>query len=59
MKKLTAIAALVVVTSSAWAADLPPAPRAPVPYMPVAVPVFSWTGFYCPEPKVRDIEIRL
>src|SRR5271169_3364382 len=46
MKKLTAIAALVVATSSAWAADLPPAPRAPVPYMPVAVPVFSWTGFY-------------
>jgi outer membrane immunogenic protein len=46
MKKLTAIAALIAVTSPAWAADLPPAPRAPVPYMPVAVPVFSWTGFY-------------
>src|ERR1700726_4574474 len=47
MKKLTAIAALVVATSPAWAADLPPAtPRAPVAYMPVAAPVFSWTGFY-------------
>jgi outer membrane immunogenic protein len=47
MKKLTAIAALVVATSPAWAADLPPAmPRAPVAYMPAAAPVFSWTGFY-------------
>ena len=46
MKKLTAIAALIIATSPAWAADLPPAPRAPVPYMPAAMPVFSWTGFY-------------
>ncbi len=50
MKKLlraTALASLLLGTSfAANAADLPPAPRAPVPYMPVAVPVFSWTGFY-------------
>ena len=48
MKKLTAMAALIAVTSPALAADLPPAqmPRAPVAYMPAAAPVFSWTGFY-------------
>ena len=43
----TALASLLLGTSfAANAADLPAAPRAPVPYMPVAVPVFSWTGFY-------------
>jgi outer membrane immunogenic protein len=44
----TALTSLLLGTSfAANAADLPPAmPRAPVAYMPVAVPVFSWTGFY-------------
>jgi outer membrane immunogenic protein len=47
--RLIAIAtAALVVTSPAWAADLPPAP-APMPraaaYIP-APPPFSWTGFY-------------
>src|ERR1700722_14810105 len=45
--RATALTSLLLGTSfAANAADLPPAPRAPVPYMPVAVPVFSWTGFY-------------
>ena len=34
----------------ALAADLPPAPppppRAPAAYVPVAVPLYNWTGFY-------------
>jgi outer membrane immunogenic protein len=46
--RATALTSLLLGTSfAANAADLPPAmPRAPVAYMPVAVPVFSWTGFY-------------
>jgi hypothetical protein len=45
--RATALTSLLLGTTlAANAADLPPAPRAPVPYMPVAVPVFSWTGFY-------------
>jgi outer membrane immunogenic protein len=46
--RATALASLLLGTSfAANAADLPPAtPRAPVAYMPVAAPVFSWTGFY-------------
>src|SRR5277367_4408030 len=46
--RATALASLLLGTSFANAADLPPAPmpRAPVAYMPAAVPVFSWTGFY-------------
>jgi outer membrane immunogenic protein len=45
----TALTSLLLGTSfAANAADLPPAPmpRAPVAYIPVAAPVFSWTGFY-------------
>jgi outer membrane immunogenic protein len=45
--RATALTSLLLGTSlAANAADLPPAPRAPVPYMPAAIPVFSWTGFY-------------
>jgi outer membrane immunogenic protein len=44
------IAAGVVLSTSfvAQAADLPPAPppRAPAAYVPVAPPVYNWTGFY-------------
>ena len=43
--RATAITSLLLGTSlAANAADLPPRPA--VPYMPVAAPVFSWTGFY-------------
>jgi outer membrane immunogenic protein len=46
--RATALTSLLLGASfAANAADLPPAmPRAPVAYMPVAAPVFSWTGFY-------------
>ena len=45
--RATALTSLLLGTTlAANAADLPPAPRAPVPYMPAAIPVFSWTGFY-------------
>ena len=45
--RATALTSLLLgSTFAANAADLPPAPRAPVPYMPAAIPVFSWTGFY-------------
>jgi outer membrane immunogenic protein len=41
----TAMTSLLLGTSlAANAADLPPRPA--VPYIPAAVPVFSWTGFY-------------
>ncbi len=34
---------------TALAADLPPAaapPRAPAAYVPAALPIYNWTGFY-------------
>jgi outer membrane immunogenic protein len=45
MKKfLLSTVALATLTAGAMAADLPARRRAPAPY--VAVPVFTWTGFY-------------
>jgi len=46
MKKLLlSSVALVGLTVAATAADLPRR-VAPAPYVPIAVPVFTWTGFY-------------
>src|SRR5215203_2674335 len=45
MKKLLlSTVALATMTAGAMAADLPARRMAPAPY--VAVPVFTWTGFY-------------
>jgi outer membrane immunogenic protein len=45
MKKiLLSSVALLGLTAGAFAADLPSRRVAPAPY--VAVPVFTWTGFY-------------
>lgn len=48
MKALLALSAAVLLTgSAAQAADLPQAPsRAPAMYVPVAAPVYNWSGFY-------------
>ena len=45
MKMRLALAALLLTSTSAFAADLAPQPVEPAAPMPVA-PVFSWTGFY-------------
>src|SRR4051794_19515162 len=46
MKKLLlSSVALLGLTVGATAADLPRR-VAPAPYVPIAVPVFTWTGFY-------------
>jgi outer membrane immunogenic protein len=39
------LCALIGISGAALAADLRPRP-APVPYVPAAVPVYNWTGFY-------------
>jgi outer membrane immunogenic protein len=44
MKMRLALAALLLTSTSAFAADL--APQAVEPAAPVVVPVFNWTGFY-------------
>jgi outer membrane immunogenic protein len=52
MKRIAFLVALSILTeSAALAADLPPVappppPRAPAAYVPVAPPVYNWTGFY-------------
>ena len=46
---LVAGAFILSASAEAYAADLPPPPpppRAPAAYVPVAPPVYSWTGFY-------------
>jgi outer membrane immunogenic protein len=51
MKRILSAAAFCTLAlGPALAADLPPAPppppRAPAVYVPVAVPLYNWTGFY-------------
>ena len=51
MKRFLIAGALALAAGQAMAADLPPAPpppppRAPAAYVPVVVPVYSWSGFY-------------
>ncbi len=50
MRILTAVTLALAAATPALAADLPPpmapAPRAPSTYVPMAEPVFSWTGIY-------------
>jgi outer membrane immunogenic protein len=49
MAKLLAIlCAAIGLSTSAFAADLPPpvAPRAPAVYVPPVLPVYNWSGFY-------------
>jgi len=45
VRLLGVLCALIGISGAALAADLPPRP-APVPYVPAAVPVYNWTGFY-------------
>ncbi len=48
-KFIALVCALVGVSGSVFAADLPPAGppvRAPAAYVPAALPVYSWSGFY-------------
>ena len=44
-KVLLSTVALVAISGTAFAADLP-SRRAPPVYIPPPVPVFTWTGFY-------------
>lgn len=51
MKRMLLVAALTLAAGApALAADLPPPvappPQAPATYVPMAAPIFSWTGFY-------------
>jgi outer membrane immunogenic protein len=49
MKRIVLAAALAFSAVPALAADLPapaPAPRAPAAYVPVAAPVYNWSGIY-------------
>ena len=53
MKRILFVGAFALLaTGEAFAADLPPVapppppPRAPAAYVPVAIPSYSWTGFY-------------
>lgn len=50
MKRIvfTALLTLVAAGGQTLAADLPPAPlpRAPATYVPIAAPVYNWSGFY-------------
>ena len=42
---LLSTVALAAISGTAFAADLP-SRRAPPVYIPPAIPIFSWTGFY-------------
>jgi outer membrane immunogenic protein len=46
MKRIVFAAALALTAMPALAADLPAPPRAPAPYVPVAAPIYNWSGFY-------------
>ena len=49
MKRIVLAAALALSAGSALAADLPappPPPRAPAAYVPVAAPLYNWSGIY-------------
>ena len=47
IRLLSLLFALIGISGSAFAADLPPAPpRAPAAFAPPVAPPFTWTGFY-------------
>jgi outer membrane immunogenic protein len=46
IRTLAFLCAAIGLSGSAFAADLPPAPRAPAVYLPPVVPVYNWSGVY-------------
>jgi outer membrane immunogenic protein len=48
MKRIVLAAAVAFSTAPAFAADLPapPPPQAPAAYVPVAAPIYNWSGIY-------------
>jgi outer membrane immunogenic protein len=50
MRRIIGVVGIIAgLGGTALAADLPPVaapPRAPAAYVPAALPIFNWTGFY-------------